>query len=85
MKREDTRELLQFYRNEKIRNFDAPENINDEFSDIPEVIIDKYNGKIVDRTHLKIEEDLYDENDKYLDYLIRNAIDQTINELCWKI
>lgn len=48
-------------------------------------IIDKYNGKIVDRTHFIIEEDLYDENDKHLDYLIRNAIDQTINELCWKI
>lgn len=48
-------------------------------------IIDKYNGKIVDRTHFIIEEDLYDENDTHLDYLIRNAIDQTINELCWKI
>lgn len=48
-------------------------------------IIDKYNGKIVDRTHFIIEEDLYDENDKHLDYLIRNAIEQTINELCWKI
>ena len=48
-------------------------------------IIDKYNGKIVDRTHFIIEEDLYDENDKHLDYLIRNAIDQTINALCWKI
>ena len=48
-------------------------------------IIDKYNGKIVDRTHFIIEEDLYDENDTHLDYLIRNAIEQTINELCWKI
>ena len=48
-------------------------------------IIDQYNGKIVDRSHFIIEEDSYDKDDKHLDYLIRNAIDQTINELCWKI
>ena len=48
-------------------------------------IINQYNGKIVDRSHFIIEEDSYDKDDKHLDYLIRNAIDQTIKELCWKI
>ena len=48
-------------------------------------IIEQYNGKIVDRSHFIIEEYSYDKDDKHLDYLIRNAIDQTINELCWKI
>ena len=50
-------------------------------------IIDQYNGVYIGnhRSHFKIQENLYDENDEHLDYLIRNAIDQTINELCWKI
>ena len=50
-------------------------------------IIDQYNGVYIGnhRSHFKIQENLYDENDTHLDYLIRNAIDQTINELCWKI
>lgn len=50
-------------------------------------IIEQYNGIYIGnhRSHFKIQEDLYDENDTHLDYLIRNAIDQTINELCWKI
>ena len=50
-------------------------------------IIEQYNGVYIGnhRSHFKIQEDLYDENDEHLDYLIRNAIDQTINELCWKI
>lgn len=49
-------------------------------------IIYKYNGESIgnQRSHFIIEEELYDKNDKHLDYLIRNAIDQTINELCWK-
>ena len=50
-------------------------------------IIYKYNGEPIgnQRSHFIIEEELYDKDDKHLDYLIRNAIDQTINELCWKI
>lgn len=50
-------------------------------------IIEQYNGIYIGnhRSHFKIQENLYDENDTHLDYLIRNAIDQTINDLCWKI
>lgn len=55
LKREDTRELLQFYRNEKIRNFDAPENNEDEFSDITGVIMKidyKINNNITNKAYL---------------------------------
>ena len=38
IRRKDTRELLQFYRNEKIREIPAPGNNEDEFSDITGVI-----------------------------------------------
>lgn len=50
-------------------------------------IIYKYNGEPIgnQRSHFIIEEELYNKDDKHLDYLIRNAIDQTITELCWKI
>ena len=34
-----TQELLQFYRDEKIREISACENYEDNFIDIPEVII----------------------------------------------
>ena len=55
LKREDTRELLQYCRDEKIRNFDAHENNEDNFVDIPEVIIkiDKfYNNNTNIKTYL---------------------------------
>ena len=39
LRRKDTQELLQFYRNEKIREIPACENDEDNFVDIPDVII----------------------------------------------
>ena len=39
LRRKDTQELLQFYRDEKIREIPACENNEDNFVDIPEVII----------------------------------------------
>lgn len=44
LRRKDTQELLQFYRDEKIREIPACENNEDDFIDIPEVImkIDKF-------------------------------------------
>ena len=35
-------ELLQFYRDEKIRNFDAPENNEDNFFDITDILSKRY-------------------------------------------
>lgn len=50
-------------------------------------IIEQYNGEEIGnkRTHFVIPADSYDKNDKHLDYLIRNALKQTLIDLCWKI
>ena len=48
-------------------------------------IIEQYNGEEIGnkRTHFVIPADSYDKNDKHLDYLIRNALKQTLIDLCW--
>lgn len=55
LRRKDTQELLQFYRNEKIREIPAPENNEDEFSDITGVIMKidyKINNNITNKAYL---------------------------------
>ncbi len=60
LRRKDTQELLQFYRDEKIREISAHENNEDDFIDIPEVII-------------KIDK-FYNNNTNIKAYLVNGAI-----------
>ena len=55
LRRKDTQELLQFYRDEKIREIPAPGNSEDEFSDITGVIMKidyKINNNITNKAYL---------------------------------
>lgn len=55
LRRKDTQELLQFYRNEKIREIPASENNEDEFSNISGVIMKidyKINDNITNKLYL---------------------------------
>ena len=55
LRRKDTQELLQFYRNEKIREIPASKNNEDEFSNIPGVIMKidyKINNNITNKAYL---------------------------------
>ena len=55
LRRKDTQELLEFYRNEKIREIPAPENNEDDFSDITGVIMKidyKINDNITNKAYL---------------------------------
>ena len=55
LRRKDTQELLEFYRNEKIRNIPAPENNEEDFSNIPGVIMKidyKINNNITNKAYL---------------------------------
>ena len=60
LRRKDTQELLQFYRDEKIREIPAHENDEDDFINIPEVII-------------KIDK-FYNNNTNIKAYLVNGAI-----------
>lgn len=55
LRRKDTQELLQFYRDEKIREIPAPENNEDNFVYIPDVIMKidyKINDNITNKAYL---------------------------------
>ena len=55
LRRKDTQELLEFYRNEKIRNIPAPENNEEDFSNLPGVIMKidyKINNNITNKAYL---------------------------------
>lgn len=81
LKREDTSELLQYCRDEKIRNFDAPGNEEDEFSNIPGIIMKidyKINNNITNKAYIvngAILHDILMWVDKVFAYKIFNFLD----------